>query len=759
MAKLRGIPENTSNQNVLLSKPAKPNPLQEKDLLDQLQAEVELEKSMPDQDEELEIRLAKLKGVDVEAVRHPGRGLDKKPSVKAKSSTGQDIDPVSFLHDHSDYSAKPAEKADDDGDLMNDISTLNKEVSYIKHKNQIFSIKIEDENEENMISRKPIKLPIRKSLNKTKIVKDKIVKDKIVKDREGKFDYSHLLEPNGSLNPYLDNGLSCTICHHAFLEKRKVIEHQEQHCRNTWCAWKEEEHEHKWLLIAFPKYEDALNYLIDEFDIKNTFCVHKTQYWCKLKTHLGCKAEIRIRKSKRYINDFVQIPVFEIGCCIYHNHKVEAYPCLHDHEHVPVDQVFDNEETAEELVKELLKEHGYRRQDSEDPKVLKVRYSCNVKGCKAFFQVFPSRLNQVRVKGCLNHSGHIISKKVKSFGCPMEHEHQLIEMEFGSKEEFDVYFVNSELRDQFVSRHSDSGSKDEGKRAGKQYYRCKLDINLKPAKKGKLTKKIPVEKFDCPIQLVLIKPKTAGEKWIFRGCIQHTHEITKTRIPPKIRIEAFNIMSSMELPKLTQNRNFKRFREMVYEMRKKQGSNMILNEMTIEDLIFQPEMISFRPEFIDRVSCGDINVRACQNFQPGDKKYEKFLGARREIKRKKLLEQLTMLKEKLENLEHNEENERFLDKTESAFKEIPGVTEEYFARKRAKNDGQEVFQTNDIVNGQPVPKRRKVAKKRNQQNYQTHQTPIPNQNVEYFISPEEQTQAVQHIISGDLIPGYQITFE
>ena len=731
LAKLKGIPETTSsNQNVLLSKPAKPNPLQEKDLLDQLQAEIELEKSMPDQDEELEKRLAKLKGVDVEAVRHPGRGLDKKPSVKAESSTGQEIDPVSFLHDHSDYSAKPSQKAnDDDGDLENDISTLNKEVSYIKHNNQIFSVKIE---EEKVISRKP------------EIWKNKA---NIVIDREEKFDYSHLLEPNGSLNPCLNNGLSCTFCHHAFLEARKLIEHQESYCRNTWCAWKEEKHEHHWLLKAFPKYEDAINYLIDEFDVKNTFSVHKRQYQCKLKQQLGCKAEIRIRNSKRYINDFVQIPVFEIGCCHYHNHKFEVYPCLNDHEHVPIDKVFDKEETAEEYVKELLKERGYSRQDSEHPKILKVRYSCHVKGCRAFFQVFPSRLDQVRVKGCLSHSGHT-TKNVRTLGCPIDHEHQFIELEFASKEEFDVYFLNSELRDQFVSRgcQSDTGKKAPVGGADKYYYRCNLDIRKNATKPGKLTKKIPVQKFDCQVQLMLIKPKTTEGKWIFRGCIQHTHEIIKTRIPPKIRLEAFNIMSSMELPKLTQDRNFKRFREMVFRMRKKQGSNMILNEMTIEDLIFQPEMISFRQEFID-----EHNLKAWQNVQPGEKRYEKNVGTRREIKRKKLLEQVELLKQKLENLEHNEENEQFLDKTESVFKEIPGITEEYFARKRAKNS-QEVYHQDIVVREEPVPKRRKKAKKQNQQNYQ-------NQNVEFFISPEEQTQAVEHIISGDLTSGYQITFE
>ena len=130
LAKLKGIPENTSsNKNVLLSQPAKPNPLQEKDLIDQLQAEIELEKNMPDPDEELEERLAKLKGVDVETVRHPGKGFDRKPAGAAGASSADDVDPMSILHDHSDYSSKNAEGHANDKDLMNDISSVTKEVS------------------------------------------------------------------------------------------------------------------------------------------------------------------------------------------------------------------------------------------------------------------------------------------------------------------------------------------------------------------------------------------------------------------------------------------------------------------------------------------------------------------------------------------------------------------------------------------------------------------------------------------------------
>ena len=127
LAKLKGIPEaaiSSSSQNVLVSKPVKPSPLQEKDLLEQMQAEIELEKNMPDPDEELEQRLARLKGVDVETVRHPGKGLDKQPTVK----TEPEIDPEAFLHDHSNYIIRAPKNVTDE-DLNKEITGINKEVS------------------------------------------------------------------------------------------------------------------------------------------------------------------------------------------------------------------------------------------------------------------------------------------------------------------------------------------------------------------------------------------------------------------------------------------------------------------------------------------------------------------------------------------------------------------------------------------------------------------------------------------------------
>ena len=70
-------------------------------------------------------------------------------------------------------------------------------------------------------------------------------------------------------------------------------------------------------------------------------------------------------------------------------------------------------------------------------------------------------------------------------------------------------------------------------------------------------------------------------------------EITKNRIPTKIRKEAFAIMSNMGLEDIVKNRNYKKFRETVLQLRQKHGS-AFLDEFTIEDIMFDSQSMCFR---------------------------------------------------------------------------------------------------------------------------------------------------------------------
>ena len=76
---------------------------------------------MPNPDEELEERLARLKGVDVDQVRHPGKGLANDPLETSQ-------DDSLLLHDHSSYTIVNTGDDQDPEGLVKEVSNINKEV-------------------------------------------------------------------------------------------------------------------------------------------------------------------------------------------------------------------------------------------------------------------------------------------------------------------------------------------------------------------------------------------------------------------------------------------------------------------------------------------------------------------------------------------------------------------------------------------------------------------------------------------------------
>jgi hypothetical protein len=136
LARLRGIDPakaSTASNSAIKPQPPKPDVLRAEELLEEIGAEIEIDEKMPDPDDEIAQRLAKLKGVDVDQVKNPGR----KMSQNREESKTSDVDPESFLHDHSTYSATSKSSHLDNDTSENDVDPsvlvreLTKEV--LKH--------------------------------------------------------------------------------------------------------------------------------------------------------------------------------------------------------------------------------------------------------------------------------------------------------------------------------------------------------------------------------------------------------------------------------------------------------------------------------------------------------------------------------------------------------------------------------------------------------------------------------------------------
>ena len=124
--KLQGVDRTATTslggqQNILVAKPAESSTVQADKLFQQIGEQIEIEKNMPNPDDELEERLARLKGVDVEQVRHPGKGLDTDPLDTKEDSL--------LLHDHSSYTIVNSGEEHEEG-LAKEIFEINKEVRF-----------------------------------------------------------------------------------------------------------------------------------------------------------------------------------------------------------------------------------------------------------------------------------------------------------------------------------------------------------------------------------------------------------------------------------------------------------------------------------------------------------------------------------------------------------------------------------------------------------------------------------------------------
>ena len=146
----------------------------------------------------------------------------------------------------------------------------------------------------------------------------------------------------------IDTDLTCQMCLIGFKQKSHFLYHCKYADCLSICQWKyqDTDHEHDWVNISFAKFEDAKKYARVKMDAEllyipiTNLCTTNISdsnessdkniiYNCYLRRKhksskdIDCKAQLRIRPSRRYVDENILVPVYELIGCAYHTHELE----------------------------------------------------------------------------------------------------------------------------------------------------------------------------------------------------------------------------------------------------------------------------------------------------------------------------------------------------------------------------------------------------------------------------------------------------
>ena len=552
-----------------------------------------------------------------------------------------------------------------------------------------------------------------KSSSTTTAFKSSIVKRKGTKRRKN-FPHppnqlpekAHVIEQftdNDGVVSVNDMGSTCQRCLLKFDSKTELVNHEnnDDGCEPP-CANAESSHEHDWVNIEFGHHEDALTYLQKIYHLDFLFNRVKkvpglVHFGCK-KMRQSCSANIVVRTAKLRVSDDVNLTVFQVVGCVSHNHSIEVLPCNANHEHDIINEVFDSKEQVELKLGELQKIHHYRRRNCVRDG--RVHLSCKKKDgdnpglCKAHIHLL--QINDVIdsnpkfwLKGCLAHS-HAPSKR--HLLCSEPHEHQIIDVSFKSMQEFQSYLEDNEL-DNHMKKVNDHIGVDGKNRVHR--YICSKQTYW--ATRYKRKKKKP-DFFDCSAAMYLNEPLKNAKNPVenvplhLTGCLEHSHEVCKSKFSVKFRKEIYARMDGLNMTKDQKFRNFRRFRDLVLDMKKKYGEGF-LDQFDVDDVHVTKDLISFNSNFTSKYP------KAANTALSNQKSLLAVLKSRRELKKKRLLDRLKYVHNLVDQMEVNEENEDYMDKTMKALKMVPGLNE-VFAPKKKQDSAEE-----EMV----VAKQRKIA--------------------------------------------------
>jgi hypothetical protein len=342
-----------------------------------------------------------------------------------------------------------------------------------------------------------------------------------------------------------------------------------------------------------------------------------------------CYSTIKMRLSKRYVSDDVIIPVYEVVGCLQHNHPLMSKFCDVQHEHTIVDLVFDSKKEADDHVTTLREGYSFNRKVLTNGKRLRcnrkvIQDDPNLpnKACPAHMYILEDPTDNAgskfRIKGCLTHIDESGVRK-REIDCKTEHTHDYLEMKFNSIKEFENYFEEKEWNSIYRRRNT-RYYVEKKYNVARKMVQIRFVCTRKPDSSYKHKRQSKVKTGNCDARFTLIGPvdddteefvlpddapdqdqvktSTPRDPITIRGCVAHSHALEKTRLSNKFRTQFFDKCDSLNISAKQKMRSFRRFRDMVRTMKKRNGL-AFLDTFSIEDLNFDKECVVFRDSFIN----------------------------------------------------------------------------------------------------------------------------------------------------------------
>ena len=223
------------------------------------------------------------------------------------------------------------------------------------------------------------------------------------------------------------------------------------------------------------------------------------------------------------------------------------------------------------------------------------------------------------------------------------------------------------------------------------------------------------------------------------GCLAHNHDQVQSKFSVKFRKDVFFRMDELGMSNEQKTRNYRRFRDLVLQHKKKHGDDF-LTQFSCEDVHVTRDLISFKDHFLVKYP------QAANSALSSSKSFHAVIKSRREMKKKKLLERLRYVHNLVEQMDFNEENEDYMDKTTTAIRGIPGLNEAFGNKHKRKIDQDNTLNETELATASILPNSSMQVMSPSPKKKSRKMTNIKRKQPKEELQLEEQEHVVEHIV-------------